>query len=227
MPNQLLNQPVKVDKQLAIALLLRALHFDIVDMIEVDAKIHQTLRQIQMSTAQLGGAILRPRMSYHSSSRVLHQILEPCGKPYCFMEATIQGARTEARKLIFGDADDNVGYAHFVKEDLKKAGHYVSLSFTSRKATMQNLDKIIIVDKVLHWKNTKLDGLPPNERKEFVVKWYEDHENQIFPQLGSPTNHHRLQFLNRIFFASSFVKRTVPHLQKVFMADICHLHFGK
>ena len=43
------------------------------------------------------------------------------------MEAIIQGARMEARKIIFGDTDENVGYAHFVKEDLEKTGHYVSL----------------------------------------------------------------------------------------------------
>ncbi len=51
-----------------------------------------------------------------ASNKVLHQILEPCGKQYCFTEAIIQvqGARTEARKLIFGDADENGVYAHFV-----------------------------------------------------------------------------------------------------------------
>ena len=42
MLNQL-NQPVKVDKQLEITLLLRAPCSEIVDMIEVDAKIHQNL----------------------------------------------------------------------------------------------------------------------------------------------------------------------------------------
>ena len=89
-----------------------------------------------------------------ASNQVLHQILELYKKPYCFTEAIIHGARMEAGKLIFGNADNNVGYAHFVKDDLEKAGHYVSLSFTSRRATMQNLDKIIIADKVLHQKNT-------------------------------------------------------------------------
>jgi hypothetical protein len=66
-----------------------------------------------------------------ASNKVLWQVLEPFGKPYCFTEAIIQGARTEARKLIFGDAEDNVGYVFFVKEDLEKAGHYVELSFTT------------------------------------------------------------------------------------------------
>jgi hypothetical protein len=66
-----------------------------------------------------------------ASNKALQQVLEPFGKPYCFTEAIIQGARTEAHNLIFGDADDNVGYVFFVKEDLKKAGRYVELSFTT------------------------------------------------------------------------------------------------
>jgi hypothetical protein len=66
-----------------------------------------------------------------ASNKVLRQVLEPFGKQYCFMEAIIQGARSEARKLIFGDADDNVRYVFFVKEDLEKAGHYVELPFAT------------------------------------------------------------------------------------------------
>ena len=58
-----------------------------------------------------------------ASNKVLWQVLDLFGKPYCFTEAIIQGVRTEARKLIFGDADENVGCVFFVKEDLKKAGH--------------------------------------------------------------------------------------------------------
>jgi hypothetical protein len=43
--------------------------------------------------------------------------------------------------------------------------------------------------------------------------------------LGSKEDN--LQFLNGIFFEPSFVTTTVWHLQKVFMANACHLHFGK
>ena len=141
-----------------------------------------------------------------ASNKVLWQVLDLFGKPYCFTEAIIQGVRTEARKLIFGDADENVGCVFFVKEDLKKAGHYVQLSFTTCKATMQNLDKIIIADKVLHCKNAQMEGLKLEERKVFVQKWYKEHKDQIVPRLGSPANQNRLQFLNGIFFAPSFVK---------------------
>ena len=50
-----------------------------------------------------------------ASNKVLRQVLEPYGRAYCFTDTIIQCARTEARKLIFGDADDNVTYVHFVK----------------------------------------------------------------------------------------------------------------
>ena len=92
---------------------------------------------------------------------------------------------------------------------------------------MQNLDKIIITNKVLRQKNAKMEGLPPEERKVFIMKWYKKHKDRIIPRLVSLANQNHLQFLNGIFFAPSFVKRTVPQLQKVFMADACHLHFGK
>jgi hypothetical protein len=140
-----------------------------------------------------------------ASNKILWKVLKPFGNPYCFTEAIIQGARTEARKLIFGDADQNVGYVFFVKEDLKKAGHYVELSFTTCKATMQNLDKIINTDKVMRRKNARMEGLKLEERKVFVQKWYKEHEDQIVPRLGSPADQNRLQFLNGIFFAPSFV----------------------
>ena len=72
------------------------------------------------------------------------------------------------------------------------------------------------------WKNANLEGLPKNQRKDFVVKLIEDHKVQIFGQLGSPKDELCLNFLNGIFFTPLFVNTTVPHLQKVFMADACH-----
>jgi hypothetical protein len=127
-------------------------------------------------------------------NKVLCQVLELFGKQYCFTEAIIQGARSKACKLIFGDADDNVGYVFFVKEDLKNAGHYVELSFATRKATMQNLDKIIIANEVLRQKNAQMEGLKLEERKAFVQNWYKEHDDQIVPRLGSPANETRHSF---------------------------------
>ncbi len=99
-----------------------------------------------------------------ASIKVLRQILEPYGRAYCFTDAIIQGTRTEARKLIFGDADDNIVYAHFVKEDLEKAGNHVKLSFTTHKETMKNLDKIILAEEAQRRKDANMDGILPADR---------------------------------------------------------------
>lgn len=162
-----------------------------------------------------------------ASNKVLRQVLEPYGREYCFTDAIIQKARTDARKLIFGDADENVSYAHFVKADLEKAGHHVELSFTTRKETMQNLDKIILAEEAQRRKDANIDGLHPAERKAFVLQWRRKHDSKIKERLGTPEDESSLKFLNGIFFAPSFATHTVPHLQKVFMADACHLNFGK
>jgi len=162
-----------------------------------------------------------------ASNKVLRQVLEPFGRAYCFTEAIVQGARTEARRLIFGDADNNVTYTHFVKEDLEKAGHHVELSFTTRKETMINLDKIILAEEAQRRKDANIDGILPADRKAFVLQWRNEHSTQVYERLGIPADELRLKFLNGIFFAPSFATQTVPLLQKVYMADACHLNFGK
>jgi len=127
-----------------------------------------------------------------ASNKVLRQILEPYSRAYCFTDAFIQGARTEARTLIFGDADDNIAYAHFVKEDLEKAGHHVELSFTTRKETMKNLDKIILPEEAQRQKDTNMDGILPADRKDFDLQRRKKHESKIYGRLGTPADQLRL-----------------------------------
>ena len=140
-------------------------------------------------------------------NKVLPQILEPYGNHYCFMDTIFQKARVTARRLIFGNPDENVGYAHFLKEDLEKIGHRVTLSFTTCKETMQNLDKVIISNEVLWRKEAKFEGLAPTDRVNFVKKWKKDQAKKLLQQLGSKDDN--LQFLNGIFFEPSFVTTTV------------------
>ena len=121
-----------------------------------------------------------------ASSKVLCQILKPYGRAYCFTDAIIQGARTEAQKL---------------------------------KETMKNLDKNILAEEA--------DGILPADRNDFVLQWRKKHESKIYEQLGTSADQLHLKFPNGIFFAPSFAQPTVPHKQKVFMADACHLNFRK
>jgi hypothetical protein len=158
-------------------------------------------------------------------NKVLRNILEPYGKAYCFMENILQNSRTKARKLIFGVPEENVGYASFLKKELEKLGHFVSLSFTNRKETIKNIEKIIIADEVLCRKDAHLEDLAPNNRRAFVSNWMNENFKILLQQLG--WNSDNVFFLDRVMFAPSFVQKTVPHLQKMYMVDACHLNFGK
>ncbi len=137
----------------------------------------------------------------------------------------MQNAQTKARKLIFGVPEENVGYASFVKDELEKLGNFVMLSFTNQKETIQNVEKIIIADEVLRWKEAHLVELAPNNRRVFVSKWMNDNSKILVKQLGWKSDN--VSFLEGVLFAPLFVQRTVPHLQKTYMADACHLNFGK
>jgi hypothetical protein len=145
-------------------------------------------------------------------NKLMRKILEPYGKAYCFTDNILQKARTEARKLIFGVHEENDGYTSFVKDKLEKLGHFVMLSFTNRKETIQNVEKIINANEVLRQKVACFDELAPNYRRAFVSKWMNDNSKTLVKQLGWKSNN--VSFLDRVLFVPSFVQRTVPHLQK-------------
>ena len=52
-----------------------------------------------------------------------------------------------------------------------------------------------------------------------------DNYTLLVNQLGFKTQASR--FLHGVFFMPSFLQKTVPELQTLFMADACHLNFGK
>ncbi len=109
-----------------------------------------------------------------------------------------------------------------------KLGHFVSLLCTTCKETLQNLEKVIISNELLRCKEARLPSLVPEDRIKFVKKWKMDNMDLMTMQFGARDDN--LRFVkNGIFFAPSFsfVQKTVSHLQKVFMADACHLQFGK
>jgi hypothetical protein len=137
----------------------------------------------------------------------------------------LQNLQTKARKFIFGVPEENVGYASFLKNKLEKLGHFVSLSFTNRKETIKNIEKIIIADEVLCRKDAPLENLAPNNRCAFVSNWMNENSKILPQQLG--WNSDNVSFLDGVKFAPLFVQKTVPCLQKKGMADACHLNFGK
>jgi hypothetical protein len=159
------------------------------------------------------------------SNKVLRNILKPYGKAYCFKEKILQNSRTKARKLIFRVPEENVGYASFLKDKLEKLCHFVLLFFTNQKETIKNLKKIIIADEVLHQKDAHLKDLAPNNRRAFVLNRMNENSKILLQQLG--WNSDNVSFFDGVMFAPLFVQKTIPHFQKTYMADACHLNFGK
>jgi hypothetical protein len=120
-------------------------------------------------------------------NKVLRSILEQYGKAYCFTENILQNSQTEARKLIFGVWEENVGYALFLKNELEKLGHFVLLSFTNRKETIKNIEMIIIADEVLRRKDARLEDLAPNNRHAFVSNWMNENSKILLHSwVGTP-----------------------------------------
>jgi hypothetical protein len=70
-----------------------------------------------------------------------------------------------------------------------------------------------------------MEDLAPNNRRAFVSNWMNENSKILLQQLG--WNSDNVSFLDGVMFAPSFVQKTVPHLQKTYMADACHLNFGK
>jgi hypothetical protein len=56
------------------------------------------------------------------------------------------------------------------------------------------------------------------ERRTIVLNWKKADEYLLVSQLGSKTQ--RLRFVHGMFFAPSFSTKTVPQLQRLFMADV-------
>ncbi len=94
-----------------------------------------------------------------ASAQVLQSLLAPYGHRYCFLSSIIQNARLEARKLIFGESDNNVAYAMFVRYELQREGHHVILEFKSRKEIIPQMEKIVIVDEMNRRKEHQLEPL--------------------------------------------------------------------
>ena len=76
--------------------------------------------------------------------------------------------------------------------------------------------------RLKHLDNSTLDK---DERFAFIAKWKKYHRELLMEQLGPKCVD--VNFLHGIFFAPSFLQATVPELQRLVMADACHLNFGK
>jgi hypothetical protein len=159
------------------------------------------------------------------SNKNLRQALSAYGKEHSLTDLIMQEARTEAKAQLFGIAEENVKYAEGMKSELEKHGHVVELMYTSRKETLCNVERLVIGEELLRVKSVTNVTLNRDERRQFRSKWKADNYALLVNQLGFKTQ--ALQFLHGVFFMPSFLQKTVPELQTLFMADECHLNFGK
>ncbi len=159
------------------------------------------------------------------SNKNLRQALSAYGKEHSLTNSILQEARTEAKAQLFGVAEENVKYAEGMKLELEKHGHVFELMYTSRKETLRNVERLVIGEELLRVKSATNGTLDRDERRQFWSKWKADNYTLLVNQLGFKTQ--ALRFLHGVFFMPSFSQKTVPELQTLFMADACHLNFGK
>ena len=116
-------------------------------------------------------------------------------------------------------------YTIHVKNALVLAqGHHVLVKMTKRKETIKNVQRLVVAEKLTRLKILN-QTMGAAERRDFAKKWIKDNEDLLVLQLGA--RNHGYDFVHGIFFVPLFTTATVPHLQPVFMADTCHLNFGK
>jgi hypothetical protein len=83
----------------------------------------------------------------------------------------------------------------------------------------------VVGEELIRLKNETNGSLDREAHRQFWSQWKMDHYALLINQLGFKTQDSR--FFHGVFFTPSFTKKTVPKLQTLFMADACHLNFGK
>jgi hypothetical protein len=159
------------------------------------------------------------------TNKSLRSFLEQYRKPAFMTDASIQEACTQACMELFGTPSTNVKYVESVMNELKAQGHIVHMKFTTRRETLKNIERLVIWEELLRRKYLDNSVLNANECKVFGNKWKNNHPKLIIEKLGRKGD--CAQYLHRIYSTPSFAQQTVPELKRLFMADACHVNFGK
>jgi hypothetical protein len=159
------------------------------------------------------------------TNKTLRGFLKGYGSDYAFTESILQEAKSTARMQLFGSPGINVTYAETVKLELQKLGHIVRLAYTGRRETLKKIEVVVLSEELLRKKHLDNSTMDKAERLEYISQWKQDHRDLLLEQLGPKDVN--VSFLDGIFFSPSFSQGTVPQLQRLMMADACHLNFGK
>ena len=160
------------------------------------------------------------------SNKDLRHALSAYGKEHSLTDSILQEARSDAKAQLFGIAAENVQYAEGMKLELEKDGHIVELMYTNRKATLRNVEQLVVAEELLRLKSATNSTLDRDERRLFWSNWKKDNYALLVNQLGYKSQE-CTRFLHGVFFTPSFSQKTVVELQTLFKADACHLNFGK
>ena len=159
------------------------------------------------------------------TNKTLRGLLKPYGKEYAFTDSILQEARSASREMLFGTPEVNVRYAATVKKELEERGHIVRMEYTERRQTLKNIELIVLSEEMLRRKHNNNSTMSKEDRNTFIAQWKTEHRDMLVDQLGPKCVN--VSFLHGIFFTPSFSQGTVPELQRLVMADACHLNFGK
>jgi hypothetical protein len=96
-----------------------------------------------------------------------HQLLA-YGKEHSLTNSILQEARSDTKAQLFGIAAENV--AEGMKTKLEKEGHIVNLMYTNRKATLRNVEQLVVGEELLRLKATTNGTLDKAERRQYWSK---------------------------------------------------------
>jgi hypothetical protein len=118
-----------------------------------------------------------------------------------------------------------VSYIKGLVNKMEEAGHNVHLVLKNNIKVLKMLEQVIVTDEMR--KNKSIRRLMSREEKiEFIRNWKD--KNELLLQESHLLNvTSNLMFVSGIFFSVKGARDVVPHLQRVFQADACHMNFGK
>jgi hypothetical protein len=109
------------------------------------------------------------------SNKNLRSALYLYGKEHALTDSILQEARTNAKAQLFGVTEDNVKFTEGMKSELEKEGHVVELVYTSRKDTLENIERLVVGEDLIRLKNETNGTLNREERRQFWSQWKTDH----------------------------------------------------
>jgi hypothetical protein len=119
---------------------------------------------------------------------------------------------------LFGTPSTNVKYAKSVMNEMKAQGHIMHIKFTTRRETLKNIKRLVILEELLRRKYLDNSVLNTNEQKVFWNNWKNKNQELIIDKLGRKDD--CAQYLHGIYFTPLFAPKTVPEMKRPAITSI-------